>query len=141
MTARRAGALTGWQARHRPPEMRGLRAVAEHIRPALAALADPAVGAPAEGPGRDLAREILAAAAELLDAVAAAVRAGEAVRPPTSTPALTIAEAAQSPDLTGAARRAAKRLATQLSRATGALDRQDRTVVRTSGPQLRRPRC
>ncbi|MEW1912743.1 FUSC family protein [Kitasatospora sp. NPDC085895] len=139
MTARRAGALTGWQARHRPPEMRGLRAVAEHIRPALAALADPAVGAPAEGPGRDLAREVLAAAAELLDAVATAVRAGEAVRPPTSTPALTLAEAAQGPELTGAARRAAKRLATQLSRAVGALDRQDRTVVRTTGPQLRRP--
>ncbi|PBC78572.1 putative membrane protein YccC [Streptomyces sp. TLI_235] len=138
MTARRAGALTKWQARHRPPEMRGLRAVAEHIRPTLAALADPAVGAPADGPGRDLAREILAAAAEFLDAVAAAVRAGEAVRPPSTTPALTLAEAAESPELTGAARRAAKRLASQLSKAAGALDRQDRSVVQTA-PQLRRP--
>ncbi|MEV6210364.1 FUSC family protein [Kitasatospora sp. NPDC051914] len=137
MTARRAGALTAWQARHRPPELNGLRAVAEHIRPALAALADPAVGAPAEGPGRDRAREILAAAAELLDALAASVRAAEAVRPPTTTPALTLAEVAESPELPRAARRSAKRLATQISRAVGALDRQDRSAVRA--PQRRRP--
>ncbi|MFD9126709.1 FUSC family protein [Kitasatospora sp. NPDC059571] len=145
ITARSASALTPWQQRHRPAGMRGLRGIAEHIRPTLAALADPRVGAPAEGPGRDRAREILAAAAESLDALARAIRAGEPVRPPRSTPALTLAGPVDGPRLTGSARRSAKRLASLLTRAADTLDRQDSSTVRETDPWpgtpggLRRP--
>jgi uncharacterized membrane protein YccC len=144
ITARSASALTPWQQRHRPPGMRGLRGIAEHIRPTLVALADPGVGAPAEGPGRDRAREILAAAAESLDAVARAVRAGEAVRPPKSTPGLALTESGEGPRLTGAARRSARRLASLLIKATDTLDRQDSSTVTEPEPWpgsggLRRP--
>ncbi|WP_405012280.1 FUSC family protein [Kitasatospora sp. NBC_01539] len=129
ITARRAADLTVRQERRRPRELSGLRGIAEHIRPTLAALAHPGVGAPAEGPGRDRAREILAAAAESLDALARAIRTGEPVRPPSSTPALTLATAAEGGRLTGAARRSARRLASQLGRAADTLDRQARGAV------------
>lgn len=52
MTARDAAAVTPSQARTRPPVLHGPRGLAERIRPVVAALADPDVGAPAEGPGR-----------------------------------------------------------------------------------------
>jgi hypothetical protein len=78
MTARSAAEVTPWQARRRPAELQGTRALAERIRPVLASLADPAVGAPAEGPGRHHARALLAAAGSTLDAVARAVRPGRA---------------------------------------------------------------
>ncbi|WP_282696710.1 SigE family RNA polymerase sigma factor [Streptomyces sp. CC208A] len=67
MTARSAAAVTPRQARRRPAELHGPRRLAERIRPVLASLADPAVGAPAEGPQRDRVRELLAAAAEVHD--------------------------------------------------------------------------
>ncbi|MEU3398999.1 FUSC family protein [Streptomyces filamentosus] len=82
MTARSAAAVTPRQARRRPAELHGPRRLAERIRPVLASLADPAVGAPAEGPQRDRVRELLAAAGTVLDAAAHAIRHGKPVRLP-----------------------------------------------------------
>ncbi|GAA4907124.1 hypothetical protein GCM10023237_28430 [Streptomyces coeruleoprunus] len=127
MTARSAAAVTRRQARTRPAELHGVRGVAERIRPVLASLADPAVGAPEEGPGRDRVRELLAAAAAVLDAAAHAVRYGEPVAvPPDALAALrtpdTAALLAKPP-----ARRAAARLAALLG-----------DVVETAAPTDRR---
>ncbi|WP_441251118.1 FUSC family protein [Kitasatospora sp. McL0602] len=143
IVARQAATLTPWQARHRPPELSGLRGIAERIRPALAALADPKVGAPAEGPQRDRAREILAAAAEAMDALARAVRAGEPLRAVRSAPVLSLVPAADTDParLTGPARRSARRLITLLGRAADTLDGQDQDTVSSPalGPGLHRP--
>ncbi|GAA2261776.1 MULTISPECIES: FUSC family protein [Kitasatospora] len=140
--ARQAAALTPWQARHRPPELHGLRGIAERIRPTLAALADPGVGAPAEGPARDRAREVLAAAAESMDALARAVRTGEPLRSPRTTPTLTLAGSdPEGPRLTGAARRSARRLAALLRAAADTLDKHDQDTVSSPaiGTGLYRP--
>ncbi|MFJ5119557.1 FUSC family protein [Kitasatospora sp. NPDC088548] len=131
MTARRAAALTPWQERHRPAELRGLRGIAERIRPTLAAIADPKVGAPEEGPERDRARAVLAAAAETMDALARAVRTGDPLRLPRSAPALTLATPVEGPQLQGAARRAARRLAGLLRKAADALERGDEDTIST----------
>ncbi|WP_280667597.1 MULTISPECIES: FUSC family protein [unclassified Kitasatospora] len=120
MTARHADTLTTWQQRRRPPQLRGLRGIAERIRPTLAAVADPAIGAAAEGPERDRARELLAGSAQLLDALARAIRTGEPVEYLASSPAALVAPAA--PVLHGSALRSARRLTTLLVRAVGALD-------------------
>lgn len=121
MLARNAAALTPRQARTRPAQLRGTRGVAERIRPVLASLADPAVGVPAEGPERDKVRELLAAAASILDAAARAIRHGT----PVDIPPGAIA-AFRSPDvdhvLSGPAKRAATRLGSLL-----------RDVVETAG--------
>ncbi|MGW8355958.1 FUSC family protein [Streptomyces wedmorensis] len=113
MTARSAAAVTPRQARRRPAELHGARGLAERIRPVLASLADPAVGVPKEGPERDRVRELLAAAASLLDAAAHAIRHGE----PVTLPAPAVA-VLRTPDtgriLSGPARRAALRLAALL---------------------------
>ncbi|MFE7409046.1 FUSC family protein [Streptomyces laurentii] len=113
MTARSAAAVTRRQARSRPAELHGARGLAERIRPVLASLADPALGVPAEGPQRDRARELLAAAGEILDAAAHAIRHGEPVE--LRPAALAVL---RTPDtgaiLTGAPRRAAHRLAALL---------------------------
>nr|WP_206313271.1 FUSC family protein [Streptomyces coryli] len=82
MEAREAAAVTPRQARRRPRQLHGYRTLAESIRPVLASLADPVVGAAAEGPERDRVRELLRAAATVLDATARAVRRGESVRIP-----------------------------------------------------------
>ncbi|WP_329021736.1 FUSC family protein [Streptomyces sp. NBC_00690] len=109
MVARSAAAVTPREARRRPAELRGTRAVAERIRPVLASLADPAVGASPEGPERERVRDVLAAAAALLDAAARAVRYGVPVRMPAGAMA-----ALKTPDtvtvLSGPPRRAALRL-------------------------------
>jgi len=139
MVARQAAALTPWQERHRPPELRGLRGIAERVRPALAALADPRVGAPAEGPARDRTREILAAAAEALDALARAIRTGDPVRVPKDTPGLALARPAEESTLRGAARRSARRLTGLLAKAADRLDQQDRSAITVAGPGLSRP--
>ncbi|WP_086826675.1 FUSC family protein [Streptomyces sp. NRRL B-24572] len=113
MTARSAAAVTPRQARTRPAELHGARGLAERIRPVLASFADPAVGVPGEGPERARVRELLGAAAEVLDAAAHAIRHGEPVAPPP--PALA---ALRTPDtgtiLKGPSRRAALRLAALL---------------------------
>ncbi|MFI9001202.1 FUSC family protein [Streptomyces sp. NPDC053541] len=113
MTARSAAAVTPRQARRRPAELHGARGLAERIRPVLASLADPAVGASAEGPERDRVRELLGAAGETLDACAHAIRHGEPVDLPAPA-----AAALHTPDtlaiLKGAPRRAAVRLAALL---------------------------
>ncbi|MFI2454438.1 FUSC family protein [Streptomyces sp. NPDC019539] len=94
MTARDAAAVTPLQARHRPPALHGTRGLAERIRPAVASLADPALGAPADGPQRDRARELLGAAADVLDAAARAIRRGtRAEVPPRVMDVLRIAPA------------------------------------------------
>ncbi|MET9697130.1 FUSC family protein [Streptomyces sp. NPDC006529] len=113
MTARAAALVTRRQARSRPAELHGARGLAERIRPVLASLADPAVGAPAEGPARGRVRELLAAAGSVLDAAAHAIRHGEPARLPA--PALSVLKAPDTPDLLdGAALRAAHRLAALL---------------------------
>ncbi|MEV7567221.1 FUSC family protein [Streptomyces tanashiensis] len=109
MTARSAAAVTPRQARTRPAELHGARGLAERIRPVLASLADPAVGVPEEGPERARVRELLGAAADVLDAAAHAIRHGEpVVLPPPALAAL------RTPDtgtiLKGPSRRAALRL-------------------------------
>lgn len=114
MVARRAAAVTAREARRRPAELHGSRGVAERIRPVLASLADPAMGVPAEGPGRDRVRELLAAAGSVLDAAARAIRKGD----PVELPAPAVA-ALRTPDtgalLAGPPLRAADRLTALLS--------------------------
>ncbi|MFD0357939.1 FUSC family protein [Streptomyces sp. NPDC127110] len=113
MKARDAAAVTVRQARRRPTELHGARGLAERVRPVLASLADPAVGAPAEGPARDRVRELLDAAGEVLDAAAHAIRHGDPVRLPA--PALAVLKAPDLPEVfTGAPLRAARRLAALL---------------------------
>ncbi|MFF5423889.1 MULTISPECIES: FUSC family protein [unclassified Streptomyces] len=113
MTARSAAAVTPREARRRPAELHGARGLAERIRPVLASLADPAVGVPAEGRERDRVRELLGAAATVLDAAAHAIRHGE----PVALPGAALA-ALRTPDtgaiLSGPPRRAALRLAALL---------------------------
>ncbi|NSC21827.1 FUSC family protein [Streptomyces albus subsp. chlorinus] len=108
--ARSAAAVTPRQARRRPRQLHGYRALAERFRPVLASLADPVVGgAPMVGPERDRVRELLAAAATVLDATARAIRRGERVRLPDQ--ALDVLQVPKSgPVLTGPARRAGLRL-------------------------------
>ncbi|MFD7259909.1 FUSC family protein [Streptomyces sp. NPDC059874] len=113
MRARAAATVTPRQARRRPAELHGARGLAERIRPVLASLADPAVGAAAEGPGRERVRELLAAAGEVLDAAALAIRHGEPVALPA--PSLAILKSPDTADLlAGAPLRAARRLAALL---------------------------
>ncbi|MGA5702592.1 FUSC family protein [Peterkaempfera bronchialis] len=121
MVARTAAQLTRRQARRRPQELHGLRGLAERMLPLMAALADPRVGAAAEGPERDRAREMLAAAAQMLDALARAVRRGERLRVPPGV-AGVLAAPSGGPALQGAARRAGSRLAALLGEAADAVD-------------------
>ncbi len=108
--ARSAAAVTPRQARRRPRQLQGYRAMAERFRPVLASLADPVVGgAPMVGPERDRVRELLAAAATVLDATARAIRRGERVRLPDQ--ALDVLQVPkEGPVLSGPARRAGLRL-------------------------------
>lgn len=110
MEARSAAAVTPREARRRPRQLQGYRALAERFRPVLASLADPVVGgAPAEGPERDRVRELLAAAGTVLDASARAIRRGEPVRIPED--ALAVLQVPDSgPVLSGPARKTAMRL-------------------------------
>ncbi|MFF4606809.1 FUSC family protein [Streptomyces sp. NPDC001339] len=114
MDARSAATVTPRQARHRPVQLHGPRGLAERVRPVLASLADPVVGAPTEGPERDRARALLAAAATVLDAVAHAVRHAKPVRLPPEAMA-TLEVPATGPMLNGAARRSAYRLISLLA--------------------------
>ncbi|WJV47088.1 FUSC family protein [Streptomyces flavofungini] len=113
MTARAAAHITPGQARTRPAELHGARGLAERIRPVLASLADPAIGAPAKGPERDRVRELLAAAGAILDAAARAIRHGT----PVDLPPAAISTF-RTPDtgalLKGPPHRAATRLGTLL---------------------------
>ncbi|MFJ1735619.1 FUSC family protein [Streptomyces sp. NPDC088254] len=116
MTARDAAAVTPSQARTRPLVLHGPRGLAERVRPVVAALADPDVGAPAEGPGRDRARELLDAAADVLDAVARSIRRGTPAEVrPESMDALRVDE--EHEVLEGPARQAAERLVELLGEA------------------------
>ncbi|WP_058044380.1 FUSC family protein [Streptomyces roseifaciens] len=146
MDAREAAELTPRQARSRPRQLGGPRGVAERLRPVLAALADPVLGAPAEGPERDRARDLLGAAATVLDAVARAIRWGKPVKlPEEATAVLTVP--ATGPVLHGAARRSALRLMALLGDAVDATDqpvrrtpargaREHRHLLRPSVPRL-----
>ncbi|MFG2631878.1 FUSC family protein [Streptomyces sp. NPDC048473] len=116
MTARDAAAVTPSQARTRPPALHGPRGLAERIRPVVAALADPDVGAPAEGPGRDRARELIDAAADVLDVAARSIRRGTPAEvPPGSADVLRVDE--EHEVLEGPARQAAERLVELLGEA------------------------
>ncbi|MFI8102588.1 FUSC family protein [Streptomyces sp. NPDC086023] len=142
MAARDAATVTPCQARRRPAELHGARGLAERIRPVLALLADPSVGAPAEGPARDRVCELLGAAATVLDAAARGIRHGEPVALPG--PALAVLK---SPDtgelLAGPARRAAARLAALLDDVvetaepgTGRTARVEEAMLRPTLPRL-----
>lgn len=111
MEARSAAAVTTRQARRRPRQLRGYRALAERFRPVLASLADPVVGGvPEDGPQRERVRDLLAAAATVLDATARAIRHGEAVRiPEESLEILQVPENGPVLD-SGPARKTAMRL-------------------------------
>ncbi|WP_404189794.1 FUSC family protein [Streptomyces tauricus] len=116
MTARDAAAVTPSQARTRPTVLHGPRGLAERILPVVAALADPDVGAPAEGAGRDRARELLGAAADVLDAAARSIRRGTPAEvPPASADVLRFDE--EHEVLEGPARQAAERLVALLGEA------------------------
>ncbi|MDX2849308.1 FUSC family protein [Streptomyces sp. PA03-3a] len=116
MTARDAAAVTPSQARTRPPALHGPRGLAERVRPVVAALADPDVGAPTEGPGRDRARELLNAAADVLDAAARSIRRGTPAEvPPGSSDVLRVDD--EHEVLEGPARQAAERLVELLGEA------------------------
>ncbi|MEU1822229.1 FUSC family protein [Streptomyces abikoensis] len=136
MHARSAAELTPRQARSRPRQLGGARGVAERIRPVLASLADPVVGAPPEGPGRDRARELLGAAADVLDAVARAIRRGRPVRvTPEVMATLEVPES--GPRLDGAARRSALRLMALLADVVEAGDEPLRATRPTAGAERR----
>ncbi|MCC3769716.1 FUSC family protein [Streptomyces sp. UNOC14_S4] len=129
MDAREAAELTPRQARNRPRQLGGPRGVAERIRPVLASIADPVLGAAPEGPERDRARDLLGAAASVLDAVARAIRRGKPVRlPPEAVETLQVP--ASGPMLKGPARRSAYRLIALLGDAVEATDE----PVHTSPP-------
>ncbi|MER7191229.1 FUSC family protein [Streptomyces flaveolus] len=116
MTARDAAAVTPSQARTRPPVLHGPRGLAERILPVVAALADPDIGAPAEGSGRDRARELLTAAADVLDAAAHSIRRGiPAEVPARSMEVLRVDD--EHEVLEGPARQAAERLVDLLGEA------------------------
>jgi uncharacterized membrane protein YccC len=121
MTARSAAVVSPWLARRRPEELHGNRALAERIRPVLASVADPRMGAPAEGPQRDRVREVLAVAAEVLDAVARAIRHGTRVKVPEAGRELLRGPEPEV-ELTGAAGRSATRLASLLAAAVERAD-------------------
>ncbi|WP_314175367.1 FUSC family protein [Streptomyces winkii] len=109
MEARSAAAITPRQARRRPRQLGGYRGLAERFRPVLASLADPVVGAPMVGRERERVRELLQAAATVLDATARAVRRGERVRLPQD--ALEVLQVPETgPVLQGPARKSAMRL-------------------------------
>ncbi|MBB4982018.1 MULTISPECIES: FUSC family protein [Streptomyces] len=136
MTARSAAAVTPRQARTRPAELHGARGLAERIRPVLASLADPAVGVPTEGAQRDRARELLGAAADVLDAAAHAIRHGEpVVLPPAALAAL------RTPDtgaiLKGPPRRAASRLAALLGDVVETAEPRTETSTEAAGARSR----
>ncbi|MBH1933002.1 FUSC family protein [Streptomyces sp. AV19] len=129
MEARSAAELTPRQARNRPRQLGGPRGLAERLRPVLAALADPVVGAPAEGPERDRARDLLGAAASVLDSVARSIRWGRPVRlSPEALAVLQVPE--EGPVLSGAARRSAYRLIALLGDVVDQSDKPVRTARR-----------
>jgi uncharacterized membrane protein YccC len=121
MAAREAAFVTPGQARSRPSELTGVRSLVERLRPALAALADPRVGAAEEGRERDRARELLAAAAEVLDAAARSIRSGEGAQVPERA-YRALALPPDGPVLQGIARHTALRLIGLLAEVTDALD-------------------
>ncbi|MFD0331160.1 FUSC family protein [Streptacidiphilus monticola] len=140
MVAREAAALTPRQARLRPADLGGMRALVERMRPVLAALADPRVGAAEDGPERDRARELLAAAAEILDAAARSIRTGHPVPAPDR-----VLEALALPPggpvlRAGPGRRAAQRLIGLLAQTNDALespaDEHDPTQGHLARPSL-----
>ncbi|MCO4698795.1 hypothetical protein LRR80_04884 [Streptomyces sp. RO-S4] len=144
MTARNAAAVTPSQARTRPPVLHGPRGLAERIVPVVAALADPDVGAPAEGPGRDRVRELLNAAADVLDAAARSIRRGTPTEvPPRSADVLRVD--GQSEVLEGPARRTAEELVKLLAEAlevaggVGAYDKTSTSSDPASAQFLVRP--
>ncbi|MGS2588723.1 FUSC family protein [Streptomyces hebeiensis] len=142
MTARSAAAVTPREARRRPAELHGTRGVVERIRPVLASLADPAVGAAPEGPERDRVRELLAAAGSVLDSAARAIRHGEPVRLEAATLGLVDTPETDTP-LSGPARRAAARLGTlldeivEIAKGAGSESRA-RASTKRSGPFTKR---
>lgn len=141
MSARDAAAVTPSQARTRPSVLHGPRGLAERIRPVVAALADPDVGAPTEGPGRDRARELLDAAADVLDTAARSIRRGTPAEvPPENMDVLRVDKDHEV--LEGPARQAAEQLVELLGEAmkiarTG--DERGRTPTPPGARSLVRP--
>ncbi|WP_344443340.1 FUSC family membrane protein [Kitasatospora nipponensis] len=122
MQARHASELTPWQDRHRPPELHGLRGLAEEMRLAPTAIVDPRIGAPTEGPDGDRARKLRTATAELVAELAQAIRLGAPLRVPPSAPPLLLAPPAEDALPHGPAGLVAGRLTTLLARAVDTID-------------------
>ncbi|WP_037604511.1 FUSC family protein [Streptacidiphilus rugosus] len=121
MAAREAAVVTPGQARSRPAELTGVRPLVERMRPAMSALADPRVGAAEEGPERDRARELLAAAADILDMAAHTIRSGVSPKiPERAYAALALPD--DGPILHGIARHTALRLIGLLAEVHDALE-------------------
>jgi len=105
--ARAAATLTPRQARRRPRELSGIRVLMDEVRAVLAALARP--GAPVPDAERAQVRDLLDAAAAVLDTAAGSIRTGVVV--PPSTALLTAMErAARDSSVGPAARDAAEKL-------------------------------
>lgn len=105
--ARAAATLTPRQARRRPSELFGVRVLMDEVRAVLAALARPAAEMPEAE--RAQVRDLLDAAAGVLDTAAGSIRTGSVV--PPSTALLTAMERAARDSLVGeAARDAAEKL-------------------------------
>jgi len=143
--ARAAATLTPRQARRRPPELSGIRVLMDEVRAVLASLARP--GAPVPDAERAQVRDLLDAAAAVLDTAAGSIRTGVVV--PPSTALLTAMErAARDSSVGPAARDAAEKLIDLLTQVDAVLrqtededdDHRDQERDRGQGRDLGRDR-
>ncbi|MEY9931315.1 putative membrane protein YccC [Catenulispora sp. GP43] len=105
--ARAAATLTPRQARRRPSELSGIRVLMDEVRAVLAALARPGGRRP-EGEQTQV-RDLLDAAAGVLDTAAASIRTGS-VAPPSTALLTAMERAARDSTVGEAARDAAEKL-------------------------------
>ena len=120
--ARAAATLTPRQARRRPSELSGIRVLMDEVRAVLAVLAKP----PGRMPETERAqiRDLLLAAANVLDTAAGSIRTGSVV--PPSTALLTAMEEAARDSIAGeAAQNAAEKLIDLLSQIDAVLRQTD----------------
>ncbi|WP_194916777.1 FUSC family protein [Catenulispora rubra] len=136
--ARAAATLTPRQARRRPSELSGIRVLMDQVRAVLAVLAKP----PGQMPDAERAqiRDLLLAAANVLDTAAGSIRSGSVV--PPSTALLTAMEKAARDSIAGeAAQNAAEKLIDLLTQVDAVLRQTDEGDDDRAGHHgfLRRP--
>ncbi|WP_370352651.1 FUSC family protein [Catenulispora sp. EB89] len=133
--ARAAATLTPRQARRRPSELSGIRVLMDEVRAVLAVLAKP----PGRMPDleRTQVRDLLLAAANVLDTAAGSIRTGSVV--PPSTALLTAMEKAARDSIAGeAAQNAAEKLIDLLAQVDAVLRQTDEGESGESGGPGRR---